>query len=354
MSPRPPSSTTVSPSRLACCLHVFDWLVPDSATWAIVRDHHLAVYSSFSSDRLQSRDQPDDSRLHSPSEFSHADDSRSAVYSTRDRHDSHFYASVRSSGSEVRRRAAGEWAPRCPLLLSGTDDTSMSLAAIESFHRLERVDSADLRSDWSKWLRDGEWTCDGEFTDAGRTVMQAVAEGRGLVDEWSQGNGSLMRACPLALTDATDSDVIRHSAATHAHENCVMACVQWTWTLRGVLQGMSASQSVDHAISHMRDACDWESSVGFESKLSAPSPAEVSNGWVIDALETADWLIVNTGSTRGCLLAAVSLGGDTDTVAAIVGPAVALLHGLDDVQDWVAGVRRHDLLDDAAQQLVSL
>lgn len=235
-----------------------------------------------------------------------------------------------------------------------TDDTSMSLAAIESFHWLERVDSADLRSNWSKWLRDGEWTCDGEFTDAGRTVMQAVAEGRGLVDEWSQGNGSLMRAYPLALTDATDSDVIRHSAATHAHENCVMACVQWTWTLRGVLQGMSASQSVDHAISHMRDAYDWESSVGFESKLSAPSPAEVSNGWVIDALETADWLIVNTGSTRGCLLAAASLGGDTDTVAAIVGPAVALLHGLDDVQDWVAGVRRHDLLDDAAQQLVSL
>lgn len=70
------------------------------------------------------------------------------------------------------------------------------------------------------------------------TVMRAVAAGHGLDGEWDQGNGSLMRVYPLALTDASDDDVMEYSASTHAHENCMMACVQWTWTIRGILKGM--------------------------------------------------------------------------------------------------------------------
>ena len=246
-----------------------------------------------------------------------------------------------TGGGLIGRAPAGTW----------TDDTSMSLSAIESFHRLGRVDADDLRANWTKWLRDGAWTCDDETGDAGMTVVRAVATGHGLDGERDQGNGSLMRAYPLALTDAADEDVTLYSAATHAHANCMMACVQWTWTLRGLLVGMSPVDAVRNSMGYMLDRYDWASSPDAADKLDAPEPADSRNTWVVDALETACWLLCNTESYSECLLAAAGLGGDMDTVGAIVGPAAALAWGLDDVRPWVESVRRHDLLDAAVRQL---
>lgn len=262
----------------------------------------------------------------------------------RGEYEARWTSATETGGGLIGDAPAGTW----------TDDTSMSLSAIESFHRLGEVNAVDLRSNWTKWLRDGEWTCDGKLEDAGMTVMRAVAAGHGLDGEWDQGNGSLMRAYPLALTDASDDDVMEYSAATHAHENYMLACVQWTWTLRGIIKGMSPREAVLFSMRYMRDAHGWASSPGAMQKLTASSPTDSKNTWVIDALETAGWLLCHYSTYRECLLAAASLGGDTDTICAIVGPAAALAWGLDDVEDWVDSVRRHDLLDEAAQRLSSL
>lgn len=256
-------------------------------------------------------------------------------------YEARWTSSADTKGGLIGDSPAGTW----------TDDTSMSLSAIESFHRLGRVDADDLRANWTKWLRDGEWTCDGRLEDAGMTVMRAVAAGHGLGGERDQGNGSLMRVYPLALTDASDEDVMEYSASTHAHENCMMACVQWTWTLRGLLVGMSPVDAVRNSMGYMLDRYDWASSPNAADKMSAPEPADSRNTWVVDALETACWLLCNTESYSECLLAAAGLGGDTDTVGAIVGPAAALAWGLDDVRPWVESVRKHDLLDAAVRQL---
>lgn len=259
-------------------------------------------------------------------------------------YEARWTSSADTKGGLIGDSPAGTW----------TDYTSMSLSAIESFHRLGRFDADDLRANWTKWLRDGAWTCDDETGDAGMTVMRAVAAGHGLDGEWDQGNGSLMRVYPLALTDASDEDVMEYSASTHAHENCMMACVQWTWTIRGILKGMDPRAAVLFGIRYMKTAHGWESSPNAMQKLTTASPADSKNTWTIDALETAVWLLCHYSAYRECLLAAASLGGDTDTICAIVGPAAALAWGLDDVEDWMNSVRRHDLLDAAALQLSTI
>lgn len=42
-----------------------------------------------------------------------------------------------------------------------------------------------------------------------------------------------------------------------------------------------------------------------------------SSGYVVDTLEVAIWCLLNTGNYRDCVLNAVNLGGDTDTVGAV-------------------------------------
>lgn len=70
----------------------------------------------------------------------------------------------------------------------------------------------------------------------------------------------------------------------------------------------------------MKTAHGWEPSPDAMQKLTTASPADPKNTWTIDALETAGWLLCHYSTYRECLLAAASLGGDTDTICAIVGP----------------------------------
>jgi ADP-ribosylglycohydrolase len=52
-----------------------------------------------------------------------------------------------------------------------------------------------------------------------------------------------------------------------------------------------------------------------------------SGGYVVDTLEAALWCVLTTDSYRECVLKAVNLGGDTDTVAAIAGGLAGALYG---------------------------
>ncbi len=52
-----------------------------------------------------------------------------------------------------------------------------------------------------------------------------------------------------------------------------------------------------------------------------------SSGYVVDTLEAAVWCLLNTGSFEECVLKAVNLGEDTDTVAAVAGGLQGFITG---------------------------
>lgn len=59
---------------------------------------------------------------------------------------------------------------------SGTwsDDSSMTLATLESIGRLEKVDLSDLMENFRKWLYEREFTPYGKVFDVGGTTRRAI------------------------------------------------------------------------------------------------------------------------------------------------------------------------------------
>ena len=61
-----------------------------------------------------------------------------------------------------------------------------------------------------------------------------------------------------------------------------------------------------------------------------------SNGYVVDTLEAALWCLLNTDNYKDCVLKAVNLGDDTDTVAAIAGGLAGMFYGVDAIpNEWL-------------------
>lgn len=206
-----------------------------------------------------------------------------------------------------------------------SDDTSMTLATCDSIRELGRIDTADMRDKFVSWIARGEYTIDGVF-DYGGTTARALRAGKGGSGERDNGNGSLMRIAPLAFTDATDEEIGEVSAITHAHRTSTDACVIFVELMRDVMNGTPPSWAL-----HLKGVSEHEIRSG---------------GFVLDTLRAATWCFVNTNSYEECVLAAVNLGDDTDTTAAVAGALAGTAYGMDAIpQEWIDTLRGKDLIE---------
>ena len=77
-----------------------------------------------------------------------------------------------------------------------------------------------------------------------------------------------------------------------------------------------------------------------------------SSGYVVASLEAALWCLVNTDNYKDCMLKAVNLGSDTDTVAAIAGGLAGLFYGYDGIpQDWLDVIQKRDWIENMLMQM---
>ena len=88
-----------------------------------------------------------------------------------------------------------------------SDDTSMTLATMDSIIEKQTIDVNDMASKFLKWYRNAEYTPNNECFDIGSTTLQALAKFElkledasncGGSAEYNNGNGSLMRILPIA------------------------------------------------------------------------------------------------------------------------------------------------------------
>ena len=71
----------------------------------------------------------------------------------------------------------------------------------------------------------------------------------------------------------------------------------------------------------------------------------------MSSLEAAIWCLLNTNDYASCILEAVNLGGDTDTVAAIAGGLAGLAYGYEAIpQDWLDVLVRREYLEKACYE----
>lgn len=213
-----------------------------------------------------------------------------------------------------------------------TDDSSMALCVMDSFVRKGGYDLADIGQTFVRWLYEGYLSSkDGQAFDVGgATYTAGLALRRGsLVNgtEESQGNGSIMRFAPSYLiARALKRPEILHEVSDLTHASA---------RVRAVVDRFAAV--LDEHMAGKRTTAE----------SAYTTREEVNNsGWAVSTLEAALWAFNTTASFEEGLIAAVNLGGDSDTIGAVFGQIAGAYYGFEAIPDrWVKAIKTWKKVD---------
>ena len=262
---------------------------------------------------------------------------------------------------------------------SWSDDTSMTLAAVESLSRRGVIDYGDLMNNYRRWLEEAEFTPEHRVFDVGRATQRALLryqQGTEPLDcggrqERDNGNGSLMRMLPFVFylyvqqdarlaADESLRTIRALSSLTHAHPISCMACGIYTLLAGELLQEHEPREALKLAMQQAEEAyAHWpeyqQARIAYD-RLFSPGFTEVldsrikSSGYVVDTLEAAIWSLCTTHSYKSCVLRAVNLGEDTDTAAAIAGGLAGIFYGMEAIPgEWLQTLLRREYMEELCE-----
>jgi len=254
---------------------------------------------------------------------------------------------------------------------SWTDDSSLTLALLDSIGRTGKMDLKDIMGNFVEWLEHGAFTPYGYSYDIGFGTEQAIQSYMksgnpftcGGTASSNNGNGSLMRIMPACLycyaKGMDDEGAIRaiHAVGslTHAHIRANIACGLYFFMIRSVLDGEGSLQErmqkgLDRGFAYYEKTLQDPTELKYYDRIRdlaafAQVPAEEirGSGYVVETLEAVVWALVTTSSFEEALLKVVNLGQDTDTTGAIAGGLSALYYGYDAIPaDWIDAIRKKE------------
>lgn len=190
------------------------------------------------------------------------------------------------------------------------------------------------------WREQGAFTPDGVVFDCGiqtAHALEAWSSRRVTAQNFqtvtapvtSNGNGSLMRALPLALLHRGEARELYAvagvlSSITHPHPVSKMACGFYSLIVRHLLDGSDPQMVENRTWDDLTDILGREQAARIMRSL----PKEpTGTGFVLDSLAFALHALAEGTSYEETIRRAIQLGSDTDTTAAIAGGVVALAHG---------------------------
>jgi poly(ADP-ribose) glycohydrolase ARH3 len=252
---------------------------------------------------------------------------------------------------------------------SYTDDTDMTLALAESIIRCGKIDPEDLAKQFSL-------SCDLTRGYAIGTIKSVLGLRAGLkwhqvarivFEEGSFGNGAAMRVSPVGLFYHHDLDGLRRSAIEQANITHVHPLGQWGAVMQacsiglGVIQSPKGPLRKEEVVVNLREVL-WGGPIEYTKALNRMEEM-VAQGKKLQSREVVQFLgngveahfsvpsacyIALTYSPDFCdaIRVAISLGGDTDTIAGMVGAIVGAHVGegglpiewIDQLEDGPRGV----------------
>jgi ADP-ribosylglycohydrolase len=282
-----------------------------------------------------------------------------------------------------------------------SDDTSLTLCLLDSLTKENRFNDADDRDPtrldyegimqrFASWIDEEQYTAHGEVFDVGIATRKALQRFRngteplecGGTSEHDNGNGSLMRILPIVFylnrvgnwlrgdraadfqIDRTYIDIVHKvSSLTHAHQRSRIACGLYFSIAYNLLYEKSLKKAVRLGLKNI--SWRYESNIedleyGADLKhykrllktdfAKLPEEEIKSSGYVVDTLEAAIWCLLNTNSYKACVLKAVNLGEDTDTVAAVAGGLAGMFYGVDSIpENWLNQLARQDYIEELCE-----
>lgn len=244
-----------------------------------------------------------------------------------------------------------------------SDDTAMTLCTLASLvENGWQLDLQDIMKRFIDWLGYGYMAVGNKTIDVGiatRNAIQRAYDGIPLNEcggkgEWDCGNGSLMRISPLIFycSKHPEADILKTvsevSALTHAHERCKMCCYVYVKIGLALLNNSCTDnkelfKKAMAALIPELKARFAENETDLLSRLydidefvKLDRNSIKSSGYVIDTLEASLWCFLTTDNFKDCILKAVNLGDDADTVAAIAGALAGLHYGYGSIpKEWL-------------------
>ena len=247
-----------------------------------------------------------------------------------------------------------------------SDDSSLLLCTAESLAACGGFDPVDLGQRFVRWESEGHWTPHGRVFDIGIATSQALSrlargtppEAAGGADEYSNGNGPLMRIAPVALwfSDCAPAELAecaqRASSLTHRHPRSQMACALYCLLVRELLAGAASEEALQAALKTFAQLYEQPPFVAerlhFQlleaGDLRRRPESEIgSSGYVMHTLTASAWCLLTSSSFEETVLKAVNLGGDTDTTGTVAGGLAGALYGSEAIPaEWKAALARHD------------
>ena len=264
-----------------------------------------------------------------------------------------------------------------------SDDSSMMLCLLYSLTEMGKLRYHDIMDRFLAWYDKGEYTPWGVCFDCGMAVSDALSRYRrggepvlcGGTHIRSNGNGSLMRILPMAFyayarfgedpaaSGRAMEEIHKVSALTHRHPISLSACGIYVNIATRLLAGMELQEAMQEGItaalkwydSHEKFSSvgqTWHRIVDVQQLQTLPEEEIRSSGYVVDTLEAALWCLLNTDNYRDCVLKAVNLGEDTDTVAAVAGGLAGLAYGFEGIPaDWRQGLAAREEIDEVCEDM---
>lgn len=237
-----------------------------------------------------------------------------------------------------------------------TDDTEQAIRVARSLVESDGFDPDDVSRRFVEWFEDeavgiggltrrvlGRIVAGDPWEEASREAWKASPEGH------NAGNGSVMRAAPIAVAYAHDpielAAVSRDSSRlTHYDPRCVHGCAALNRTIAGCLRDEPAPLGA--ALSALPDEAPEELVRALEPIPKGVDPDALSQtGYVVDTLQAALYHALSADDVETAVVNAVNAGGDADTVGAVAGAVAGARFGADGLPDrWVAELDRAEEL----------
>jgi ADP-ribosyl-[dinitrogen reductase] hydrolase len=250
-----------------------------------------------------------------------------------------------------------------------TADTAMTRVLAESLLARGELDVDDVAGRYVAWLQTNPKDV-GEIT---RLALKAWAKGNTLpaaalgahrqVGGKSAGNGTIMRCAPIALRYLYDQrrlmDASRDEALiTHFDPQAGTGSMAVNLLIHHLLHDMSIAEAVSSVAQRIRRepraACEV-AHVLETIRADVRSDSLPTTSYVLDTLRSAVWALLAHTTYEEAVMAAVNLGGDTDTQGAVTGALAGARWGYSAIPErWLQPLQNHDELINLADRLLEL
>lgn len=245
-----------------------------------------------------------------------------------------------------------------------TDDMSMALCLGHSLVHKNGFDPADQMNRYVNWYQLGYMSSTGECFDIGITVSTALKNYletknpfAGSSDEYSSGNGSIMRLAPIPMFYRNSiEDCIRFagesSRTTHGSAECIDSCKLFASLIRAAFEARSKDQIFE--LSSYDAYTPKVKGIAEKRFLEMKYSDLTGSGYVIESLESALWCFKMSESFEESILMAANIGNDADTTAAICGQISGAYYGEESIPEkWKQKLAMAAEIDTLAENLFS-